>query len=143
MLDKNQFISALKDKVQVIHILDNEESEALAGFLAAEMADRLSLYLNLGPQDMFDERLVNISVRVVLALFEEVKDKLIGTNTNTRVKSLSDNGQTVTFDNVARNYLASASDTELFGGVSESQCCSLSQPKTSSRRFSMIRTSMS
>lgn len=117
MLDKNQFISALKDKVQVIHILDNEESEALAGFLAAEMADRLSLYLNLGPQDMFDERLVNISVRVVIALFEEVKDKLIGTNTNTRVKSLSDNGQTVTFDNVARNYLASASDTELFGGV--------------------------
>lgn len=119
MLDKNQFISALKDKVQVIHILDNEESEALAGFLAAEMADRLSLYLNLDPQDMFDERLVNISVRVVIALFEEVKDKLIGTNTNTRVKSLSDNGQTVTFDNVARNYLASASDTELFGGVSE------------------------
>ena len=117
MLDKNQFISALKDKVQVIHILDNEESEALAGFLAAEMADRLSLYLNLDPQDMFDERLVNISVRVVIALFEEVKDKLIGTNTNTRVKSLSDNGQTVTFDNVARNYLASASDTELFGGV--------------------------
>lgn len=117
MLDKNQFISALKDKVQVIHILDNEESEALAGFLAAEMADRLSLYLNLGPQDVFDERLVNISVRVVIALFEEVKDKLIGTNTNTRVKSLSDNGQTVTFDNVARNYLASASDTELFGGV--------------------------
>lgn len=119
MLDKNQFISALKDKVQVIHILENEESEALAGFLAAEMADRLSLYLSLDPQDMFDERLVNISVRVVLALFEEVKDKLIGTNTNTRVKSLSDNGQTVTFDNVARNYLASASDTELFGGVSE------------------------
>lgn len=119
MLDKNQFISALKDKVQVIHILDTEESEALAGFLAAEMADRLSLYLNLDPQDKFDERLVNISVRVVLALFEEVKDKLIGTNTNTRVKSLSDNGQTVTFDNVARNYLASASDTELFGGVSE------------------------
>lgn len=117
MLDKNQFISALKDKVQVIHILDNEESEALAGFLAAEMADRLSLYLNLGPQDMFDERLVNISVRVVIALFEEVKDKLIGTNTNTRVKSLSDNGQTVTFDNVARNYLTSVSDTELFGGV--------------------------
>lgn len=119
MLDKNQFISALKDKVQVIHILENEESEALAGFLAAEMADRLSLYLNLDPQDKFDERLVNISVRVVLALFEEVKDKLIGTNTNTRVKSLSDNGQTVTFDNVARNYLASASDTELFGGVAE------------------------
>lgn len=119
MLDKNQFISALKDKVQVIHILDNKESEALAGFLAAEMADRLSLYLNLDPQDVFDERLVNISVRVVLALFEEVKDKLTGTNTNTRVKSLSDNGQTVTFDNVARNYLASASDTELFGGVSE------------------------
>lgn len=119
MLDKNQFISALKDKVQVIHILDTEEGEALAGFLAAEMADRLSLYLNLDPQDMFDERLINISVRVVLALFEEVKDKLIGTNTNTRVKSLSDNGQTVTFDNVARNYLASASDIELFGGVSE------------------------
>lgn len=119
MLDKNQFILALKDKVQVIHVLDNEESEALAGFLAAEMADRLSLYLNLDHQDKFDERLVNISVRVVLELFEEVKDKLIGTNTNTRVKSLSDNGQTVTFDNVARNYLASASDTELFGGVSE------------------------
>ena len=48
---------------------------------------------------------------------QEAKDKLSGSSTETKIQSISDNGQTITFSNIARNYIATASDSELFGGV--------------------------
>lgn len=120
MLDKDQFISKLKEKLKAINIAaNNAENNALADFLALEMADRLSLYLNLDTTNklQFDERLVSISVRVVSSLLQETKDKAAGSSTETKIQSISDNGQTITFSNVAKNYIATASDSELFGGV--------------------------
>ena len=120
MLDKDQFISKLKEKLKAINIaVDNAENNALVDFLALEMADRLSLYLNLDTTNklQYDERLVSISVRVVSSLLQEAKDKLSGSNTETKIQSISDNGQTITFSNIAKNYIATASDSELFGGV--------------------------
>ena len=120
MLDKDQFISKLKEKLKAINIaVNNAENNALVDFLAAEIADRLSLYLNLDTTNklQYDERLVSISVRVVSSLLQEAKDKVAGSNTETKIQSISDNGQTITFSNVAKNYIATASDSELFGGV--------------------------
>lgn len=120
MLDKDQFISKLKEKLKAINIaVNNAENNALVDFLALEMADRLSLYLNLDTTNklQYDERLVSISVRVVSSLLQEAKDKVAGSNTETKIQSISDNGQTITFSNVAKNYIATASDSELFGGV--------------------------
>lgn len=52
MLDKDQFISKLKEKLIVVNIAaDNADDNALVDFLAYEMADRLSLYLNLDPSN--------------------------------------------------------------------------------------------
>lgn len=117
MLDKDQFISKLKEKLKVVNSIT--ENNALVDFLALEMADRLSLYLNLDTTNklQYDERLVSISVRAVSSLLQEVKDKAAGSSTETKVQSISDNGQTITFSNVAKNYIATASDSELFGGV--------------------------
>lgn len=120
MLDKDQFISKLKEKLTVVNIAaNNADDNALVDFLAIEMADRLSLYLNLDTDKklQYDERLVSISVRVVSSLLQEAKDKVAGSNTETKIQSISDNGQTITFSNVAKNYIATASDSELFGGV--------------------------
>jgi len=120
MLDKDQFISKLKEKLKAINIaVNNAENNALVDFLASEIADRLSLYLNLDTTNklQYDERLVSISVRVVSSLLQEAKDKVAGSNTETKIQSISDNGQTITFSNVAKKYIATASDSELFGGV--------------------------
>nr|DAI42673.1 MAG TPA: hypothetical protein [Caudoviricetes sp.]DAO56774.1 MAG TPA: hypothetical protein [Bacteriophage sp.]DAR58115.1 MAG TPA: hypothetical protein [Caudoviricetes sp.] len=117
MLDKDQFISKLKEKLKVVNSIT--ENNDLVDFLSLEMADRLSLYLNLDTDKklQYDERLVSISVRVVSSLLQEAKDKVAGSNTETKIQSISDNGQTITFSNVAKNYIATASDSELFGGV--------------------------
>lgn len=120
MLDKDQFISKLKEKLKAINItVNNADNNALVDFLAHEMTDRLSLYLNLDTDKklQYDERLVSISVRVVSSLLQEAKDKVAGSNTETKIQSISDNGQTITFSNIAKNYIATASDSELFGGV--------------------------
>lgn len=120
MLDKDQFISKLKEKLKSINIaVNNADDNALVDFLALEMADRLSLHLNLDTTNklQYDERLVSISVRVVLPLLQEAKDKIAGSSTETKIQSISDNGQTITFSNIAKNYIATASDSELFGGV--------------------------
>lgn len=117
MLDKDQFISKLKEKFKVVNSIT--ENNDLVDFLSLEMADRLSLYLNLDPSNklQYDERLVSISVRVVSSLLQEAKDKVAGSNTETKIQSISDNGQTITFSNIAKNYITTASDSELFGGV--------------------------
>lgn len=117
MLDKDQFISKLKEKLKVVNSIN--ENNDLVDFLSLEMADRLSLYLNLDTDKklQYDERLVSISVRVVSSLLQEAKDKVAGSNTETKIQSISDNGQTITFSNIAKNYIVTASDSELFGGV--------------------------
>nr|DAM36292.1 MAG TPA: tail connector protein [Caudoviricetes sp.] len=117
MLDKDQFISKLKEKLKVVNSIN--ENNDLVDFLSLEMADRLSLYLNLDTTNklQYDERLVSISVRVVSSLLQEAKDKVAGSNTETKIQSISDNGQTITFSNIAKNYIVTASDNELFGGV--------------------------
>lgn len=117
MLDKDQFISKLKEKLKVVNSIT--ENNDLVDFLSLEMADRLSLYLNLDTDKklQYDERLVSISVRIVSSLLQESKDKLSGSGTETKIQSISDNGQTITFSNVAKNYITTASDSELFGGV--------------------------
>ena len=117
MLDKDQFISKLKEKLKVVNSIT--ENNDLVDFLSLEMADRLSLYLNLDTDKklQYDERLVSISIRVVSSLLQEAKDKVAGSNTETKIQSISDNGQTITFSNIAKNYIVTASDSELFGGV--------------------------
>lgn len=117
MLDKDQFISKLKEKLKVVNSIT--ENNDLVDFLSLEMADRLSLYLNLDTDKklQYDERLVSISVRVVSSLLQEAKDKVAGSSTETKIQSISDNGQTITFSNIAKNYITTASDSELFGGV--------------------------
>lgn len=116
MLDKGQFISGLKEKLKLVN--PSIENGELVDFMALEMADRLSLYLNLDTDNpSYDERLVSIATRVSNNLIQEVKDKVIGADVMSKVQSVSDNGQTVNFTNITKNYVTTALDSELFEGV--------------------------
>ena len=116
MLDKGQFISGLKEKLKLVN--PSIENGELVDFMALEMADRLSLYLNLDTDNpSYDERLVSIATRVSNNLIQEVKDKVIGVDVMAKVQSVSDNGQTVNFTNITKNYVTTALDSELFEGV--------------------------
>lgn len=116
MLDKGQFISGLKEKLKLVN--PSIENGELVDFMALEMADRLSLYLNLDTDNpSYDERLVSIATRVSNNLIQEVKDKVIGADVMAKVQSVSDNGQTVNFANITKNYVTTALDSELFEGV--------------------------
>lgn len=116
MLDKGQFISGLKEKLKLVN--PSIENGELVDFMALEMADRLSLYLSLDTDNpSYDERLVSIATRVSNNLIQEVKDKVIGADVMAKVQSVSDNGQTVNFTNITKNYVTTALDSELFEGV--------------------------
>lgn len=116
MLDKDQFISELKKKLKLVN--PSIENGELVDFMALEMADRLSLYLNLDADNpSYDERLVSIATRVSNNLIQEVEDKVIGADVMAKVQSVSDNGQTVNFTNITKNYVTTALDSELFEGV--------------------------
>lgn len=116
MLDKGQFISGLKEKLKLVN--PSIENGELVDFMALEMADRLSLYLNLDTGNpSYDERLVSIATRVSNNLIQEVKDRVIGADVMAKVQSVSDNGQTVNFTNITKNYVTTALDSELFEGV--------------------------
>lgn len=87
-----------------------------------EISDRLSLYLNL-PADRakksFDGRLVRIAARIVSGIFTQTQTNIEGVGSDTEIKSISDNGQSVTYGSQTKNYLATATDGELFSGCAE------------------------
>lgn len=128
MLVYDDFVEKLKEATKVINQSAAEQSQAaLLEYVCKEIADRISLYLNLKPNDdndfEFDPRLVKIGARIVSGVFTQSKSNIAGTNVDTEIKSISDNGQSVTYGDATRNYLASVSDGELFGG-----CAALLKP---------------
>ena len=98
------------------------EDETLLKSVCEEITDRISLYLNLPANTnakCFDRRLVRIAARIVSGIFTQTQANIEGDNDDTEVKSLSDNGQSITYGTKTKNYLASATDGELFGGFAE------------------------
>ena len=98
------------------------DDENLLEVVCEEISDRLSLYLNL-PADRavkcFDGRLVRVAARIVSGIFTQTKANIDGNGVDTEVKSISDNGQSITYGESTKNYLATATDGELFGGCAE------------------------
>lgn len=112
---------------QVIEVLKNRNGKALADEnltkdAVEEVTDRISLYLNLTPTDgvyMFDERLVRVAARIASGIFTSISNEASGDGGEAQIKSISDNGQTISFAEGVRNYLATSSDQEIFSGFTE------------------------
>ena len=96
----------------------NFEDEKLLKFAVGEIYDRVSLYLNLPEKANFDRRLVRILANMTCGNF--IKFESAANRTAERaISSLSDNGQSISYQNAAQSYFATAKDSEIFDGYVE------------------------
>ena len=91
-----------------------EPSDATLDFIVDEVADRVMIYLNA---DTVDPVLNRVLARVVVGIYNKAQAEKTATGGAEReIKQISDNGQSVTYGDEAKNYLASATDEDIFSG---------------------------
>lgn len=91
-----------------------EPGDATLDFIVDEVADRVMIYLNA---DSIDEILNRVLARVVVGIFSKAEAEKNSTGgTEREIKQISDNGQSVTYGDEAKNYLVTATDEEIFSG---------------------------
>ena len=85
-------------------------------FATEEVAARVLLYLNREDLPVNIERIV---ARIVSGIFNQSVNAKSSTSADSAISSMSDNGQSISFSNEVKNYLATAEDKELFAGSSK------------------------
>ena len=103
-----------------VKAIDNAASDASANALLEycinEVYDRVLLYLN---DTTLDEALERVVARIVSGIFNQTTNSKTSTESDQAISSVSDNGQSVSFSNEVKNYLATTEDNELFAGFSK------------------------
>ena len=103
-----------------VKVIDNAASDASANALLEycinEVYDRVLLYLN---DTTLDEALERVVARIVSGVFNQTTNSKTSTESDQAISSVSDNGQSVSFSNEVKNYLATTEDNELFAGFSK------------------------
>lgn len=88
--------------------------DATLDFIVDEVADRVMLYLNA---TSIPEILNRVLARIVVGVYNKAQAEMNATGGAEReVKQISDNGQSITYGDEAKNYLASATDEDIFSG---------------------------
>lgn len=91
-----------------------QTEDATLDFVVDEVIDRVMIYLNATAVNPILNRVI---ARIVVGVYNKAKAEATNTGATEReVKSISDNGQSVTFGDGAKNYLANAEDESLFAG---------------------------
>lgn len=116
LMEREIFISEVANNAKVLNRTINDDD--LLRFVVEEVVDRVSLYLRYDLDDKFDPRLVKVVARVASSVFKETNNNADSEEVETAIKSMSDNGQSITYGDATRNYLATVDDGELFGGCS-------------------------
>ena len=115
---ENQVVEALKSRNEKA-----AEDDILARDVVNEVADRISLYLQLQPNENgvyeFDDRLVKVAARIASGVFTRTAEDKSGTGGDLQVASISDNGQSISYADNVRSYLSTADDEEVFGGFAK------------------------
>lgn len=103
-----------------VKVIDDAASVASANALLEycinEVYDRVLLYLN---DTTLDEALERVVARIVSGIFDQTTNSKSSTESDSAISSVSDNGQSVSFANEVKNYLATTEDNELFAGFSK------------------------
>lgn len=122
LLTYNEFVEEVKKAAPAINRA-TEDDPNLLGYVAEEVADRISLYLRLRPTPdndyLFDARIVKVAARIVGRIFTQTKVNENGDKDDTQIVSMTDNGQSITYGDKVKNYLASSEDGEVFGGFTK------------------------
>lgn len=88
--------------------------DATLDFIVDEVADRVMIYLNA---DSVPVILNRVLARIVVGVYNKAEAEINTTGGAEReIKQISDNGQSVTYGDEAKNYLASATDEDIFSG---------------------------
>lgn len=85
----------------------------LLDFVVDEVSDRVLLYLN---DTAVPDGALRVIARVVAAVFNQTNNNTSNTSTEQAVKSISDNGQSITYSETVKSYLTNSDDTALFTG---------------------------
>jgi len=103
-----------------VKVIDDAASDASANALLEycinEVYDRVLLYLN---DATLDEALERVVARIISGIFNQTTNSKTSTESDQAISSVSDNGQSVSFSNEVKNYLATTEDNELFAGFSK------------------------
>jgi hypothetical protein len=116
-MQQTDFIEKVEQAVKVIN--KTAADDELLRFVVEEVVDRALIYLNYGGSDKIDERLVKIVARIASGIFNQTNANVNSTGAEMAVSSMSDNGQSISYADKTKNYLASAEDGELFGGFAK------------------------
>ena len=110
-------LDRIKGYVKVIDdVASDASANALLEYCINEVYDRVLLYLN---DTTLDEALERVVARIVSGIFNQTTNSKTSTESDQAISSVSDNGQSVSFSNEVKNYLATTEDNELFAGFSK------------------------
>lgn len=110
-----EFITKVTEAVKVINKTVPED-DTLLDFVVEEVVDRVLIYLNYAADAEIDARLTKVVARIASGIFNQTNANVDNAGTETAVSSISDNGQSISYSDKTKNYLASTEDGELFGG---------------------------
>jgi hypothetical protein len=116
-MTQEDFISKVAADVKVINKTVSDDT--LLKYVVEEVVDRVTLYLNVRPDDKVDARLTKIVARIASGIFNQTNATVDSGEADTAITSVSDNGQSVHYSNQVKNYLATSDDNELFGGFAK------------------------
>ena len=108
----DEVVARIKSYLQIINpsVADND----LLEFVIYETLDRVMLYLN---SETIPTRIERILANIVNTGLTKVQNTISNEGeTEREIKSISDNGQSITYADGVKQYFATASDNELFSG---------------------------
>lgn len=94
----------------------NVTDDELLKYVVDEVVDRVLIYLNT---TTLDTRLERVVARIAVGVFTQTSNNIDSTSPDVAVKSISDNGQSITYSDAIKNYLATTEDGELFSGFAK------------------------
>lgn len=108
----DEIIAKIKEYLHIINPSVTEDD--LLDFVIGEVLDRVQLYLN---SDTIPTRLERILANIVNTGLTKANASISNNGeVDQAVKSISDNGQSITYADGVKQYFATASDEELFSG---------------------------
>ncbi len=112
-MDANQK-QQIEQYAKILNSTIPEPGDATLDFLVDEVADRVMIYLNA---ESVDPVLNRVLARIIVGVYNKAKAESTNTGGEEReIKQISDNGQSITYGDQAKNYLVSATDDEIFAG---------------------------
>lgn len=109
----DEIIAKIKEYLHIINPSLDVTTD-LVSFVISEVLDRVQLYLN---SDTIPTRLERILANIVNTSLSKANASISnGGDIDKDIKSISDNGQSITYADGVKQYFINASDEELFSG---------------------------